>query len=603
MNIKSLLLLSSVAMLAGCTDATYLEKESPNKLYKDYTGETAHVLGVGEPITKRQMQANATLKLQGRMPLSDVMHRVAMTYNLAVRYSDGVREEKTKEILIAQLTFDEARNYIEDVYDVQIVREGERRLLVLPSINESRVDTFNPGVNVSLSQVVRGLAKQCDYNVVITENKKALSSTFVTTMLEDITCLDAFDALLTPHGLALLNEGDHYTIGGFPTKQWRLDLYEPLREETQSINYSSSISGEEDEGGAIAASGGSGQVITTNSRNLWKELGVDLTDLIERTCSELKDNHSFANDDNTVNSAEIEASASGDDDCGYVRINPNVGLVQMRAPQSVLNAADDIIRKVEDIASRRLLVEARIIAVTKKHGFERGNQVAASDSDNEFNAVLRGDNVNVSAQLTNALLGFTETSAYGGAFQTRINNIDAAVRLAESFGTTYQLMQPTMEVMDRQRGVMIDGRNEKYFIIEREEETTDLGTEETITAEEKTQFVGIQFSVTAQVADEGEPHTLAIQVPMTEIDRFVTIPDESNSQVPVVTTRVIDQKVRIRDGEVKVIGGLTRTIAVDNESGVPLLRQMPVAGHLMGDESISYENVEFIVLLQVRRVY
>ena len=90
---------------------------------------------------------------------------------------------------------------------------------------------------------------------------------------------------------------------------------------------------------------------------------------------------------------------------------------------------------------------------------------------------------------------------------------------------------------------------------------------------------------------------------MTEIDRYVVVPDGTGSEVPVVTTRVIDQKVRIRDGEVKVIGGLTRTIAVDKESGVPLLRNVPMAGKLLNDEDITYENVEFIVLLQVKRLY
>jgi type II secretory pathway component GspD/PulD (secretin) len=53
---------------------------------------------------------------------------------------------------------------------------------------------------------------------------------------------------------------------------------------------------------------------------------------------------------------------------------------------------------------------------------------------------------------------------------------------------------------------------------------------------------------------------------------------------------------------VKVIGGLTRTLAVDTESGVPILRDIPVAGKMLNNQNISYENVEFVVLLQVRRL-
>ena len=77
----------------------------------------------------------------------------------------------------------------------------------------------------------------------------------------------------------------------------------------------------------------------------------------------------------------------------------------------------------------------------------------------------------------------------------------------------------------------------------------------------------------------------------------------TSATVPIANTRLIDQKVRIRDGEIKVIGGLTKTIAVDTESGMPLIRDIPALGKLANQEGIQYENVEFVILLQVRRLY
>jgi type II secretory pathway component HofQ len=59
---------------------------------------------------------------------------------------------------------------------------------------------------------------------------------------------------------------------------------------------------------------------------------------------------------------------------------------------------------------------------------------------------------------------------------------------------------------------------------------------------------------------------------------------------------------RIRDGEIKAIGGLTMTVATDRESGIPLLRDIPVAGKLANDEGIDYQQVEFVILLQVKRL-
>ena len=107
----------------------------------------------------------------------------------------------------------------------------------------------------------------------------------------------------------------------------------------------------------------------------------------------------------------------------------------------------------------------------------------------------------------------------------------------------------------------------------------------------------------AQIADEGDAHSVSIQVPITDIVDEKVIPQSEGSTVPIVTTRIIDQKVKIRDGEVKVIGGLNRTIAIDKESGIPLIRGVPVAGKLFNEEGVEFQDVEFIVLLSVRRVY
>ncbi|MFT7432794.1 MAG: hypothetical protein ACI9TY_000415 [Alphaproteobacteria bacterium] len=602
-SLKKLTIFAMAITLVACGDASYLQKESPVEGYKDYKGVSNSVIGVGKPVSERQMKADATFTLKGEYALEDTMSKLSNVYNLAIRYATGVRKDTQKDLIISELAFNQTRNYIEDVYAVQIVREGERRLLVLPSIDEKRIEKFAPGMNVSLSQIVRGLAKQCNYNMVITENKKKLITTLVTTSFKDISCLDAFDAVLTPHGLSLVDNGNHYSVGGFPQRQWILDLFEPERKETQNINYSSSFSGEGSSGST--ESGGSGNISMSSTRNLWDDLEEDLTALVDKSCEEMRSGMQSllaAEDGGAVQ----QTSDSGSYECGYVRINRTVGMIQMRAPQSVLNSADEIVRHVKDIASRRLMVEARIIAVAKKHGFEQGSEIKSGhDEGDTYGFASKGQNVSIAAAISNGLLGMSGTG-YGGAANYVGGNLDAAVNLAENFGTTYQLMQPMMEVMDRQKAIMIDGRNEKYFLIT--EEVEDDGDPTTIdptttSAEEKTQFVGVQFAVTAQVADEGEPHTLSVQIPMTEIERFVVVPDGTGSEVPVVTTRVIDQKVRIRDGEVKVIGGLTRTLAVDKESGVPLIRGIPMAGKLFNDENISYENVEFIVLLQVKRLY
>jgi hypothetical protein len=603
--------------LVACNNVSKVQEKSPSNAFKDYKNEVTAVIGVGDPISERQMKANATMKMDGTYSLESVIRQVAGTYNVAVRWDNGVRKNIRRKVLVSDLTFDEVRSYLEDVYEIQIVREGERRLLVLPSANEPRIKEFAPGINVRLSQAVRGLAKECGMNLVISENKSILADTLVTTSLRDVTCRDAMSALLVPHGLSLIDAGDYFTVGGYPTREWTLDLYEMNTRETKKIGYVSEFSGS---GEDTASSGGEVSIEIEDQRDIWAELEENLSALVEKSCNEAEQHAESTQDYGVLSppgtsgfmAEPPEETRSGSEGgsfvCGYVRVNRSVGLVQMRAPVPVLEQADEIIQRVQDIASRRLVVEARVIAVTKARGFQQGAKFSgAVESDNNRNLLQFGvstelddslDTTNISAKLVELI------SDNGAGFVSlQGSGLDLVARLAEQFGTTYQLMSPTIEVMDRQRAVLVDGRNEKYFVLETNVETTDAGSVTTTTAEERTQFVGLQFSVAAQIADGDKPHTVSVQVPMLEISRFVTVPDGSNSQVPVVTSRIIDQKVRIRDGEIKVIGGLNRTIAVDRESGVPLLRGVPVAGKLFNEEDISYEDVEFIVLLQVRRVY
>ena len=649
------LIIAAMFLLQGCSNMSYAQRESPNKLYKDYRPENqsnAAVLGVGDPISQRQMRANATMSLQGNYDVEQVMQKISSTYNLAVRWGNGVRRNARTQVMLNQLTFDEARNYIEDVYDVQIIREGERRLLVLPSASEPRLASFNPGEDVTLATAIKGLAEQCGYNLVLTENKQELNTIRVTTNLKDVTCFDAFEALLNPQGLSIVNTGDYYTVGGLPQRQWTLDLYEPVRNEEQSVNLTTDFSAGGDSSGGSSGGGstgnqsvsGSNQVTIRYERNLWKDLEDDLNDLIRNSCPSATNNPAVATaqnpsglgvptllppptigrtagDTNLISPSSLipvpvhqatgtdGASGSADNRCGYVRINQSVGVVQMRAPASVLDEANSIIQRVQDIASRRILLEARVIAVSRTRGFNQDGKLSLGDENSKGNLKGASFGGSVTSALAGELMSFTAssdgTSYPAGGIYLKTGNLDAAVSLLERYGTTYTLMRPMMELMDRQRATLIDGRNEKYFI-QQSESTTGTATTTSSNVEERSQFVGLQFSASAQIGDKGEPHTVSLQIPITDIVKTIPIPTSTSSSIiseaPIVNTRLIDQKVRVRDGEIKVIGGLTKTMAVDAESGVPVMRDITALGKLMNSENIRYENVEFVVLLQVRRL-
>lgn len=640
-------------LLAGCNNLTVAQRESPVNQFKDYrpeSGQRASVIGVGEPISARQAAANATLTLSGQYDLNEVLGRVAGTYNLAVRWGNGVRRDNRKDVVIKNLTFDEARNYIEDVYEVQIIKEGERRLLILPSATAPRLTEFAPGVNVTLAQALRGLAEQCNSNLIVNENKDRLSSIRITTRLRDLTCYEAYEALLTPHGLSIIDHGDYLTVGGLPQRQWTVSLFEPVRSEEVQVSYSSDFSagssgGESDSGSSGMTAGGSNKVTIKYERDLWKDMQTDLEKLVENSCTSRTGSSADTGSAPTASPAAQAAllpppQGSGSPDsalmaqgqgsggsadqgtdmadapeaaCGYVRVNPAVGLVQMQAPQAVLDEANEIIQRTENIANRRIMLEARVLAVSRNRNFDQKGSLTGANANPDQDSIGFGTTGSIASTLSSILsrqgmikTGTASGDAVLGGIRFANNNIDAVMGLLERYTTTYQLMHPVMELMDRQRATLIDGTNEKYFIV-RNTTTTGTATSSASDVEERSQFLGLQFSASAQISeDPSEPHTISLQIPITSSDRSVRVPGGVSGTdaglAPIANTRLIDQKVRIRDGEIKAIGGLTTTVATDAESGLPVFRDLPMIGKLANEENIRYRQVEFVILLQVRRL-
>lgn len=634
MNKNYFLTLFALLLVACSSGETYTQKESLSNGYKDYKGLEKSVIGVGKTITERKSAANATISFQRKYTLDKAIVKFANKYNLSVEWDGEIDRFAEKRLTAKNQSFNEARSYLEDVFEISIVRERNRAIKIMTPATVKKLESFNPGPNVRLSEAVDGLAGLCGVNLVIADYKSVLAQEKITTNLTNISCSQAFEAILDPFGLSLKSRGTHYTIGGMPYKEWNLNLHEQKREEANKVNYSSEFSGGkgQNDGGSYV-SGGSSTTSTSYSRNLWNSLEKDLKELLAQACKNSQ-NMGYEPTVNRAVSSSPEILEGGtlapvaqsvktskrERPCGYVRVNSDVGVVQMQAPRRVIEKSDDMISNLEDIASRRLLVEARVLAVTKNRSFDRGadlnvsGNVGSTDFSLGFNPTKSlSTGKSVAGTLSN-LLTNTDGTLSGGGMGFKAGDLDAVVRYVESFGTTYQLMKPTLEVMDRQRSTLIDGRNEKYFVrtasVDNSGDTPVVTTE----AEEKVQFIGIQFSVSAQVAeDQGELHTVALQIPITEIERYITLENRAGVDelkqpiilkdlIPIATTRVIDQKVRLRDGQIKVIGGLTKRIAIDKETGVPLLKDVPVAGKAFSEESVTYEDVEFVVLLQVKRL-
>ncbi len=68
-------------------------------------------------------------------------------------------------------------------------------------------------------------------------------------------------------------------------------------------------------------------------------------------------------------------------------------------------------------------------------------------------------------------------------------------------------------------------------------------------------------------------------------------------QQPVISQRKSEADIRLRNGEVNILGGLTQVQDTKSISGLPGLTYIPVLGHLFGDNNTDKQHRELLIAL------
>jgi len=113
------------------------------------------------------------------------------------------------------------------------------------------------------------------------------------------------------------------------------------------------------------------------------------------------------------------------------------------------------------------------------------------------------------------------------------------------------------------------------------------------------QDVGVNIEVTPTVHFDRDV-TLKIHIEVTAQSGSVTI---SGVTEPIISQRVAEQTIRLREGEANILGGINEQQIQDNWSGIPGLSSIPILRYLFGskDRTISNDEIVFLVVPHIVR--
>jgi general secretion pathway protein D len=212
------------------------------------------------------------------------------------------------------------------------------------------------------------------------------------------------------------------------------------------------------------------------------------------------------------------------------------------------------------------------------------------------------------ASTTSTTTGTTPSTTSSGLTLNSLVNLNAtdfAVSIP-SMSVAFLMSDSDTRVLQRPQIRSVDGQKATLKIGERVPIAVGTASSTlTATALTQTQFqyqdVGVNIELTPHIHNNNDV-SMKISLEVSDIDSYQTI---GGLTEPVIGQRKIDHEIRLRDGEVSLIGGMMEHDDVENMSGLPWLEEIPGLKYLFGQGQKSKTDTETVFALMphvVRRL-
>jgi general secretion pathway protein D len=284
---------------------------------------------------------------------------------------------------------------------------------------------------------------------------------------------------------------------------------------------------------------------------------------------------------------------------------PAQNVIVMRGTPDQVALAELLINNL-DKAKSEVVVDIVVMQVSKTKLKQLGIQYPFQGGSSNPSIAFQSPSLTNSTTTTTTTT--TPTTTNSGLTLNSLGHLtalDFAVSIPSS-SVAFLMQDSDTNVIQRPQMRSVDGQKATLKIGERV--PIAVGTSSstlTATALTQTQFqyqdVGVNIEMTPHIHANGDV-SMKISIEVSAIDSYDTI---GGLTEPVIGQRKIDHEIRLRDGEVNLIGGMMEHDDVQNMSGLPWLEQIPILKYLFGQGQKSKTDNETVFALMphvVRRL-
>ena len=478
--------------------------------------------------------------------------------------------------------------------------------------------------NVLAQEILFALARDAKLNIEI---HPSITGT-VTMNLLDRTLPEILDAIARQVDMRYeLNGGNLAIMPDSPfLKSYQIEYPNVARNAKNSINMSTSIAvigkGQSTGGGS---NGSASSIDNISDNHFWETLTENIKDLLRETDKQLSEGSTDTYEPVAPQTGTVATNAAGQSsaaslpaqiqsqntakvrratyrEAAYVIANPEAGIISVRATARQHASIREFLDKVLSNARRQVLIEATIVEVSLSDQYQQG-----------INWDLL---TNFGLSITQAATTQLATSPVATIGTIRFNNpgngkanLSGLVQLLESFGKLHVLSSPKLSVLNNQTGLVKVVDESVYFTIEVTAGTLSTTgivlTPSTYTTTVHTVPVGFMMYVTPQIGGDSEV-TLNLRPTITRILSYANDPNPALAannppilnRIPQIQTREMESILRVRDGEIAVLGGLMQDTRAGDTSQIPGIGSVPGLGELFKSRNDTNRKTELVVFLR-----
>ena len=417
--------------------------------------------------------------------------------------------------------------------------------------------------------------------------------------LKNVTVTDVLDQVSDLYGYSIVIENDVYQIrpGGLQTRIFRLNYLNVSRSGNSSMQVTASGISEggnqngnnqnqnqnqNNQGGNNNNAGqgnnygnnqnnqnaGRASISTETSTDYWKGLEAVIRSIINAP-------------------AQMAGQAVGNESRSVI-VSPQTGMILVRAFPSELAQVEAFIEASQEALQRQVILEAKILEVELKEGFQSGiNLSALYQSGNREVSTSFG-------QLGSQIDGIGEPLSVDMQF----SDFSGVINLLETQGNVQVVSSPRIVTLNNQKAIFKVGQ-EAYFLTNASTTSFGAGIEQTTSQNSSLEpfFSGIALDVTPQISEVGDI-ILHIHPILSEVKEDLKIINGQEFPLANSATRESDTIARVRNGEVIVISGLMQTRATGDKAGAPGLSEVPLLGSALEQKQRETVKTELVILLR-----